>query len=387
MRLPTPLPARGGPAAGDRPVRDAVVAPPDPRLARDGPLDPVLEAIRAGLRPHRRRLWLRRIVRRAWLVAGAVLVAEVGPVRARAPRADRDPAAARARDPDRRPRRPRRPRGARRGRASARRPSRVDAEAHLGDRVASALALAAAFPDYAGPRRRPTSPTTSADDGGDETREAEAFVRRQRADAASGRSRIAPPTCSGRASRAGPRRPCSSRRSCSSPLVLLPNPQDAGDRPEPARSATRPTHRPTGSTRSPRTSSRRAPNPNDPRTQLAQRAARPRRASFDPTPTTSRRTSPARRASRPTSARSSIPANEQRASSLTSLSRALSRAATGQPDANKDGDPKVTADDLKDLGEKLDQMTDQERRDLAAALAGLQSTADPGERRGRPGAS
>ena len=33
------------------------------------------------------------------------------------------------------------------------------------------------------------------------------------------------------------------------------------------------------------------------------------------------------------------PANEQRAASLTSLSRSLSRAATGKPDANKDGDP------------------------------------------------
>ena len=41
-----------------------------------GPLDPGARGIRAHLRPHRRRLWLRRIVRRAWLVGGTVVVAE-----------------------------------------------------------------------------------------------------------------------------------------------------------------------------------------------------------------------------------------------------------------------------------------------------------------------
>jgi septal ring factor EnvC (AmiA/AmiB activator) len=51
------------------------------------------------------------------------------------------------------------------------------------------------------------------------------------------------------------------------------------------------------------------------------------------------------------------PANEQRAASLASLSRALSRAATGSPEANKDGDPDETKEDLADLGEKLDELT------------------------------
>ena len=51
------------------------------------------------------------------------------------------------------------------------------------------------------------------------------------------------------------------------------------------------------------------------------------------------------------------PANEQRASSLTSLSRSLSQAATGKPDANRDGDPKTTSDDLKQLADNLDNMT------------------------------
>src|SRR4029078_1801223 len=98
----------------------------------------------------------------------------------------------------------------------------VDAEARLGDRVASSLALAAAFPDYAGPRVD-GSPTPSL---GDETREAEGSARRQRADAPPS-LRIAPPTLF---------RPRLSRRPAAAvlvatvllvPLVLLPNPQDA----------------------------------------------------------------------------------------------------------------------------------------------------------------
>lgn len=58
-----------------RPDVPAVV-PADPRTVVGGPLDPDLSAILSGLRPHRRRLWLRRIVRRLWLVAGAVAVLE-----------------------------------------------------------------------------------------------------------------------------------------------------------------------------------------------------------------------------------------------------------------------------------------------------------------------
>ena len=55
----------------------APVVPPDPRSAITGPLDPTLLAIRSGLVPHRRRLWLRRIVRRAWIALAAVVVAEL----------------------------------------------------------------------------------------------------------------------------------------------------------------------------------------------------------------------------------------------------------------------------------------------------------------------
>ncbi len=53
------------------------VIPIDPRLVLDGPLDPDLEEIRSALRPQRRRLWLRRIVRRTWLVGVGVAAWEV----------------------------------------------------------------------------------------------------------------------------------------------------------------------------------------------------------------------------------------------------------------------------------------------------------------------
>ncbi|HEX9549562.1 MAG TPA: hypothetical protein VF971_00565, partial [Candidatus Limnocylindrales bacterium] len=55
----------------------ALHVPIDPRLALGGQLDPALERIRTGLRPHRRRLWLRRTVRRGWIVLAAVVLAEL----------------------------------------------------------------------------------------------------------------------------------------------------------------------------------------------------------------------------------------------------------------------------------------------------------------------
>src|SRR5207247_2662856 len=69
------------------------------------------------------------------------------------------------------------------------------------------------------------------------------------------------------------------------------------------------------------------------------------------------------------------PSNEQRASSLTALSRSLSQAATGKPDANRDGDPDATREDLQKLAEDLVTMTPEEQRDLAEQLAGLDATA------------
>ena len=70
IRSPFRIPAR-------RRSDPAPVVPPDPRSAVAGPLDPPLVAMRAGLVPHRRRLWLRRIVRRTWIAVAAVIVAEL----------------------------------------------------------------------------------------------------------------------------------------------------------------------------------------------------------------------------------------------------------------------------------------------------------------------
>jgi len=67
----------GWPGRRRMPV-ERVVIPPDPRAVLHGPLDPSLEAVRGALAGHRNRLWLRRIVRRAWLALAAVAIAEAG---------------------------------------------------------------------------------------------------------------------------------------------------------------------------------------------------------------------------------------------------------------------------------------------------------------------
>ena len=54
----------------------ATVIPPDPRKALSGELDPSLDALRASLAPHQRRLWLRRLVRRTWLALAAIAIGE-----------------------------------------------------------------------------------------------------------------------------------------------------------------------------------------------------------------------------------------------------------------------------------------------------------------------
>ena len=69
------------------------------------------------------------------------------------------------------------------------------------------------------------------------------------------------------------------------------------------------------------------------------------------------------------------PANEQRAAGLASLSRGLSRAATGQETANPDGDPKEAAQDLRDLANGLESKTTTEKQQLAQKLTELQGLA------------
>ena len=65
------------------------------------------------------------------------------------------------------------------------------------------------------------------------------------------------------------------------------------------------------------------------------------------------------------------------ASSTDSTPESVSTAitASGNPEKNPGGDPKEAQDDLKELGDKLDGLTEAERRQLAAELAGQQSTA------------
>src|SRR5436190_8727157 len=60
-----------------RTPRVAPVLPRDPRSVIAGDLDPVLISLRAALVPHRRRLWLRRLVRRGWIALACVAIAEL----------------------------------------------------------------------------------------------------------------------------------------------------------------------------------------------------------------------------------------------------------------------------------------------------------------------
>ena len=333
-------------------------------------LDPVLLALRASLLPHRRRLWVRRLVRRAWVALAAVVAAElvlwtlarfvplesapvlgaaipvvvlaallVVGVRAR-PQVGETALA-------------------------------IDAEAKLDDRLSSALELAAGFPASAGPA---LDGAVSLDPSlaGDEAAQTDRFIRRQRQDALSA-LRTVPSALF---------RPRVSRRPAAvglvamlflAPVVLVPNPHNAviaqqqQVREAAARQADRLDHvaDELGT---------KSQDPNDPRTRLAKelrdlaRQLRGHPNDLD--------ANLARLGAIENDVRAQIdPANEQRASSLTSLSRALSSAATGKPEANRNGDPDKARDDLKGLGDRLDQLTPEQQRDLARQLAELGATA------------
>jgi hypothetical protein len=69
------------------------------------------------------------------------------------------------------------------------------------------------------------------------------------------------------------------------------------------------------------------------------------------------------------------PSNEQRASSLASLSRGLSRATTGRTAANQAGDPKEAAEDVEQAAQDLDSLTEDEQKELARKLAELGAAA------------
>src|SRR6185436_12041009 len=214
-------------------------------------------------------------------------------------------------------------------------------EAHLGDRVTSALSLAAAFPEVAGPVADDAS---DPDDHGGPTDEAthDAFIRRQRRDAARSIGIVPATVFRPRLSR----RPAAVAAVASLlnvPLTFLPNVQDAAiaqaraTRDEAQKQATKVEE-------IAKELISKGPKPDDPRTRLAAQLkdlAAQLRAHPDDL-----KTNLARLGSVEASLHSQLdPGNEQRASALTSLNRSLSRAVSGKSDANKDGDPKVTAED------------------------------------------
>ncbi|HEX8025266.1 MAG TPA: hypothetical protein VF484_03585, partial [Candidatus Limnocylindrales bacterium] len=192
---------------GAAPLARPSIPPDPPRPIAGTSPDPDLLAIRQALVPHRRRLWLRRIVRRGWWVAAAVLAAElVLWTAARFVPLELAPAAglaivvlgavawlvlaARSRPSL--------------GEAAL----AVDREAGAGDRVASALALAAA------PAPEPADV------------EALEFIRRQRADALRTLRVVRPDLFRPRLAR----RPAAAAAIAVlalAPVLLLPNPQDA----------------------------------------------------------------------------------------------------------------------------------------------------------------
>ncbi len=355
-------------------TRDDVRAlvPADPQSIVDGPLDPELERLRASLLPHRRRLWVRRIVRRAWIALAAVVAAElVLWIAARFVPIELAPtfgasipvlglaallvAAVRALP------------------SLGETALALDSEGRLGDRLTSALALAAMLPGAAGSLDGSDGSDGAGDEPAlDQPAQERRFIRRQRHDALAALAVVPANLFRPRLSM----QPATAALVAAlilAPVVLLPNPQNAVIE----------------QTRQVREEARRQADKverladeldgkgadvNDPRRDLARqlrdlaRQLRDRPADLD--------VNLARLGSVEGALRSQLdPANEQRAASLSSLSRSLSRTATGSKSANADGDPKDASDDLRDLAGRLDATTPEQQRDLARQLAELQSTA------------
>ena len=229
-----------------------------------------------------------------------------------------------------------------------------------------------AVPSSAGPGEDdPHEPEPAA--AFDETAETDRFVRRQRRDALAA-IRVVP---------GGLFRPRLSRQpaliavvalALIVPAVVLPRPQDAVIAQQQQVRAGRRTPG-----REDRSRGRGAwcegPRPERPADARWPRSSATWRASCASTPTTSD-VNLAKLGSIENDVRAQVdPANEQRAASLTSLSRSLSSAATGKPDANRDGDPEKAKQDLADLADKLDTLTPDQRRELAEQLAGMEASA------------
>src|SRR5215204_4769753 len=187
-------------------------------------LDPALAQLRTGLAAHRRRLWLRRAVRRGWMVLAAVAVAElllvvaqrIWPLEGATVLAAAIPVigllvllvmVTRARP------------------SLGETALAVDAEGGVGDAIASALAFAGASPSAATVDET-TDETIDVGSGFDVHRAEERFVRRQRRDAL-GRLHAVDPRLF--KPRFAPRPALVSLVAIALivPAVFLPNPQDA----------------------------------------------------------------------------------------------------------------------------------------------------------------
>jgi len=246
----------------------------------------------------------------------------------------------------------------------------VDVEAGLGDRISSALELAVGFPGSA-------RPIAEAKDGSvehtplDDAEQTDRFVRRQRADALSA-IRFAPRLFGPRISRA-PAAVALVAAVVLFPVLALPNPQDAviAQQRDIKAAAERQAQRLDDLAKDLQS---KGADTQDPRTQLSEQLRELAEQLRDRPGELA--TNLARLGAIESDVRSRIdPGTEQRASAMTSLSRALSRAATGNPDANRDGDPKTARDDLERLKNDLPTMSPEKQRDLARQLAEMGSTA------------
>ncbi|MBA2300333.1 MAG: hypothetical protein H0W22_06115, partial [Chloroflexi bacterium] len=355
--------------SAERSLGSAVI-PPDPRQHLEGPLDPALDTLRASLAPHRRRLWLRRMVRRAWIALAGVVIVETVlwtvarfiPLEAAPVLAGVIPilgvlallvAVVQARP------------------SLGETALAVDAEGGLGDRVSSALELAVGFPASATPPADEAAIDVPADGPFDEVVEANRFVRRQRRDALAA-LRVVPALFKPRFSRS----PALASLASSVLLVgllVLPNPQDLviAQQRDVREAADRQAERLEDLADDLDAKGAEAA---DPRTELAEELrelARQLRERPDELAVNLQQLGAVE-----SEVRSRIdPSTEQRASAMTSLARSLSRAASGNPEANRDGDPEKTREDLEELGDKLDELTPEEQRELARELAEMESTA------------
>ena len=347
------------------------------------PLDPVLVEIRAGLATHRRHLWLRRAVRRAWNVAAVVAVAELGlAIAQRIVPIEQAPLVAlaipvvgllvllvlvvRARP------------------TLGETALAVDAESGAGDAVASALSFAVAMPTTAGPAPEGDDGTIAVD-GAFDILDAEArFVRRQRRDTLTRLRAVDPGLFRPRLAR----RPATAALLSAAlvlPAILLPNPMDLviaqnrQVREEAERQAER-------IDEIAKNLEGKGADADDPRTRLSEELRELAERLRDNPGDLDRNL--AQLGSVEDDVRAQLdPANEQRAASIAALSRALSRTATGNPQTNPGGDPKVTKEDLKGLSDKVDGMTTGPARRAGAAARRAPGTGQPGGRGRGSGAS